>query len=294
MYEEYTNFDNKKPEVYEWDNTNCNYNDTIPKDENSIIINLPSINMKEALKKFEGYELSANGVLNQGFKKESSQEKLQRIKREIKELELDNSNLEGVSSLSNDLNLALVKNFSKGDIAPAVAKENLSNYESRITKLENILGESNNLNKNLFQQLESANKKLSLLNPSNMSNLENKIANISVKLQSISKYTMSEAEISKMNKMESLVDNLSEMVPIIPDLTKRLSSLKQVHEETCLKLNQDSSNKEAINKLSTQVQALTNGFDKFEKIMDTNIQNLKTNLSSMESRIEKFESKIEK
>merc|ERR1712080_478416 len=118
-----------------------------------------------------------------------------------------------------------------------------------------------------FEELESANKKLSLLDPSNMTNLENKIANISLKLQSISKYTMSDAEITKMNKMEKLVDTLSENVPIIPDLVKRLTSLKQVHEQTCLKLNQDSSNKEAINKISSQIEALQNGLESLPKIV---------------------------
>lgn len=246
LYDQYLH----KTETFEFDSTkNFNYAASC-NDTSTVINNLPTVNITEAIKNFNQFEIVNNSVI----RKESPQEKLNRIKNEIKELEVHYSDLEGVDSLSQDLELALkisednkktrsgVKksdaeaDATSGNFITKKPKHENLNLENRITKLEQALGKDTLNSFNLFRQVENLNRKLSLLDHNNIKNLENKIGNISGKLQNLSKHTLNENQLGKLNEMEKLCVHLSESIPVIPELTNRLESLKEVLERVGRKL----------------------------------------------------------
>merc|ERR1711879_295120 len=88
------------------------------------------------MKKFNGYELTA-----QGFRQESSEEKIARLRREIE-------------------NIKIVENKESYD--------GVSNLENRIAALEQALGADGMRSTNLCKQMQEVESKLDLLEEDNL------------------------------------------------------------------------------------------------------------------------------
>jgi len=294
MFEEYLSIlaDNKKSkqeETWEWSNPKNTKDQTFTNDISSLVNITPHVNIGAALKKFNGYELNSENT----FKIESGEEKLARIRREIKELERDHSELDGVEGLGRELELALIKGTASGTQDPisdtkSTKPSDQLNLESRITKLENALGQDTLSSQDLFTQVETVNRKLSFLDPNNMQILEQKISNISMKMNSLQKHTLTDSQISKLNDMEKLAGSLRDQVPIIPVLSERLCSLKEAHQQVCTVLNQEVSNSAMIEKLQVTLKDQKRDIENLENIVVTNSGVIKENLKVLEQRMEKF------
>jgi len=280
-----------KKDTFEWDGGDSAWKQHQDMDncrDSSLTVNaIPVISIKEALAKFNGYDITGDGV-----KRETPEEKLERIRREIKELELEN--VSGTHELQADLNSAL-KKASKPPAVNAVttgSTDSTPNLELRISTLEKALGSdslSTSQSQNLFDRCTRLTQKMDLLEPQNLANLEQKMATVLVKMDRVSKGTMSDDQIGKMDEMERLVIKLSTQVPIIPILTDRLETLKRSHEKAALSLSRNTDQAAQIEQMSSAIAGLESGTKNLEGIVKYNTEVITTNLKVLEERIAKLD-----
>ena len=217
---------NNQEQIFEWDGgssvwkqqqENCGQGDS-----SLIVNNLPLQDIKKAFARFNGYDLD-----DEGIKKESPEEKVARIRREIEEIK--HEKIKGSENLLTELNNALVKtNEAPVKNITSSSADNF-NLVSRIAKLEKLVGvEVSEFSVPLLSQTKSIQHKLSLLDSDNLCMLETKMQNVARGMDRLSKNSMNDEQIGKMEEMERLVVKLGNQVPIIPLLVDRLESLKQV------------------------------------------------------------------
>ena len=172
-------------EVFEYDGTSnlSNAQESFSQNQNtSDLTILPTISMFEAMKKFNGYELTA-----QGYRQESSEEKIARLRREIKELEISKND---VSELKIDLERVVNKKLESGKIVQSEPNTGVSNLESRIAVLEQALGSDGLKSRNLAMQMDDVEKKLSLLEDDNLRLIDQKLSSVNTKIAGLSKHTL--------------------------------------------------------------------------------------------------------
>ena len=216
---------NNQEQIFEWDGgssvwkqqqENCGQGDS-----SLVVNNLPLQDIKKAFARFNGYDLD-----DEGIKKESPEEKVARIRREIEEIK--HEKVKGSENLLTELNNALVKT-NEAPVKNKTSSADNFNLESRIAKLEKLVGvEVSEFSVPLLSQTKSIQHKLSLLDSDNLCMLETKMQNVARGMDRLSKNSMNDEQIGKMEEMERLVVKLGNQVPIIPLLVDRLESLKQV------------------------------------------------------------------
>lgn len=221
--------DNKQEQVFEWDGGCSVWKEQQENggqgDSSSVVNTLPIQDIKKAFARFNGYDLN-----DEGIKKESQQEKIIRLRREIEEVKHDK--ISGSENLLTELNNALVKT-NEAPIKnknPNTHADNTANVESRLAKLEKLVGVELEYSTPLLSQTRSIEHKLSLLEPDNLCMLETKMQNVGQRMERLSKNSMNDRQIGRMEEMERLVVKLGGQVPIIPLLVDRLESLKQVQK----------------------------------------------------------------
>jgi len=275
-------------EVFEWDNTITQdtkyYNDC-----SEVINDLPILNISEALKKFNTYNVT------QAPKVESRSEKIARIRGEIAELAKGSDGDEEVDNLSKELEAALaVKKTKIAQVnsqsvnGPSSKTTNDLNLESRVFKLEQSLGQDSLNSTDLFSQVENLNKKLCLLEPSNLQSLDSKLISVSNRLSTFSKYTPTEADLKKQNELEKNVKKLTQDLPVIPQILNRLVSLQNIHEQVCRYMNQENRKENVIEELNNQISEQKKAVEVLNENIKRSSGDIKNNLAVLEERVKKF------
>merc|ERR1712110_1535 len=238
------------------------------------------------MKKFNGYELTA-----QGFRQESSAEKIARLRREIKELEISKND---VSYLKDDLervvrrkleSTTIVENRESSEGTPHLG---VSNLENRIAALEQALGTDGMNSKNLCKQMQEVESKLDLLEEDNLRIIDQKLGSVNTKIAGLTKHTLNEDQLKKLQEMEHLVSQLSSRIPLIPILAERLDSLNTLHQTTNLLIHEHESDKSELTKALSKIESLQAVFVNFKTLVDSNNASLKENLEKIETRLSKI------
>lgn len=225
---------------------------------------------------------------DEGIKKESQQEKIIRLRREIEEVKHDK--ISGSENLLTELNNALVKT-NEAPIKnknPNTHADNTANVESRLAKLEKLVGVELEYSTPLLSQTRSIEHKLSLLEPDNLCMLETKMQNVGQRMERLSKNSMNDRQIGRMEEMERLVVKLGGQVPIIPLLVDRLESLKQVHEKAADTLSRNTEHHAKLEKLTTQIKSLESGIKNLGTVVASNTNAIQENIKNLDSRISKL------
>jgi len=222
---------------------------------------------------------------NEGIKKESQEEKIIRLRREIEEIKHDK--ISGSENLLTELNNALVKT-NEAPVKQRTQVNNTANIESRLAKLEKLVGVEQEYSTPLLSQTRSIENKLSLLEPDNLCMLETKMQNVGQRMDRLSKNSMNDKQIGRMEEMERLVVKLGGQVPIIPLLVDRLESLKQVHEKAADTLSRNTEHHAKLEKLSTQIKSLESGINNLGTVVASNTQAIQLNIKNLDSRISKL------
>jgi hypothetical protein len=278
--------DNKQEQVFEWDG-GCSVWKSQQEnggqgDSSSVVNTLPIQDIKKAFARFNGYDLN-----DEGIKKESKEEKIIRLRREIEEVKHDK--ISGSENLLTELNNALVKtNEAPVNNTKPKNTENTSNVESRLAKLEKLVGVEQEYSTPLLSQTRSIENKLSLLEPDNLCMLETKMQNVGQRMERLSKNSMNDKQIGRMEEMERLVVKLGGQVPIIPLLVDRLESLKQVHEKAADTLSRNTEHHAKLEKLSTQIKSLDSGIKNLRTVVASNAHAIQENIKNLDSRISKL------
>merc|ERR1719245_757791 len=232
------------------------------------------------MKKFNGYELTA-----QGYRQESSEEKIARLRREIKELEISKND---VSELKIDLERVVNKKLEGVKMVQNSPDTGVSNLESRIAVLEQALGNDGLKSRNLAMQMDDVEKKLSLLEDDNLRLIDQKLSSVNTKIAGLSKHTLNEDHLKKLSQMEDLAGKLSSRIPLIPVLAERLESLNELHQETNRLVHDSETDKKAIATAKTSIESLEHAFKNFQTLVETNNNSLKSNLEQVEDRLSKL------
>lgn len=271
--------------VFEWDNTSTQDNNYY-NDSSEIVNDLPILNISDALKKFNTYEVT------QPPKVETRSEKIARIREEISELANEGCNNQDdeILDLSKDLEAALLAK-KKNNVTVSVSHkstENDLNMESRIFKLERSLGQDSLNSNDLFSQVGTLNKKLSLLEPANLQFLESKLNSVSNRLAQFPKYTPSDADLKRQIDLEKNVKKLTNEVPIIPVILNRLVSLQNIHEQVCRYMNEEKKSNNVVEELQNQIVQQKKMVDTLQEHIINSSGDMKNNLAVLEARIKKF------
>lgn len=270
-------------EVFEYDGTSGlsdAQSNAFNHDQSDLNI-LPSISMLEAMKKFNGYELTA-----QGFRQESSEEKIARLRREIKELEISKND---VSDLKNDLENVVIKKIENIKIVEnKESYDGVSNLENRIAALEQALGADGMRSKNLCKQMQEVASKLDLLEEDNLRIIDQKLGSVNTKIAGLTKHTLNEDQLKKLQEMEHLVNQLSSRIPLIPVLAERLDSLNTLHQTTNLLIHEHESDKSELTKALSKIESLEATISNFKNLVESNNTSLKVNLEKIETRLSKI------
>jgi len=273
--------DNKQEQIFEWDGGNSVWKqqqENAGQGDSSLVVNnLPLQDIKKAFARFNGYDLK-----DEGIKKESPEEKVARIRREIEEIK--HEKIKGSENLLVELNNALIKTNE----APVKNKSSADKLESRIAKLEKLVGVESEFSVPLLSQTKSIQNKLSLLDSDNLCMLETKMQNVARGMDRLSKNSMNDEQIGKMEEMERLVVKLGNQVPIIPLLVDRLESLKQVHEKAADTLSRNTEHHAQMEKITGQIRSIEVGIKNLETVVSSNTQAIKDNLDSIDSRLSKL------
>jgi len=275
--------DNKQEQIFEWDGGNSVWKqqqENAGQGDSSLVVNnLPLQDIKKAFARFNGYDLK-----DEGIKKESPEEKVARIRREIEEIK--HEKIKGSENLLVELNNALIKTNE----APVKSKSSVDNFnlESRIAKLEKLVGVESEFSVPLLSQTKSIQHKLTLLDSDNLCMLETKMQNVARGMDRLSKNSMNDEQIGKMEEMERLVVKLGNQVPIIPLLVDRLESLKQVHEKAADTLSRNTEHHAQMEKITGQIRSIEVGIKNLETVVSSNTQAIKDNLDSIDSRLSKL------
>merc|ERR1712178_581600 len=251
--------DNKQEQIFEWDGGSSVWKQQQENsgqgDSSLVVNNLPLQDIKKAFARFNGYDLD-----DEGIKKESPEEKVARIRREIEEIK--HEKIKGSENLLTELNNALVKT-NEAPVKNKTSSADNFNLESRIAKLEKLVGvEVSEFSVSLLSQTKSIQHKLSLLDSDNLCMLE--------------------------TEMERLVVKLGNQVPIIPLLVDRLESLKQVHEKAADTLSRNTEHHAQLEKITGQIKSLEVGIKNIETVVSSNTQAIQDNLKHLDSRISKL------
>lgn len=270
-------------EVFEYDGTSGlsdAQSNAFNHDQSDLHI-LPSISMLEAMKKFNGYELTA-----QGFRQESSEEKIARLRREIKELEISKND---VSDLKNDLENVVIKKIENIKIVEnKESYDGVSNLENRIAALEQALGTDGIRSTNLCKQMLEVESKLDLLEEDNLRIIDQKLSSVNTKIAGLTKHTLNEDQLKKLQEMEHLVNQLSSRIPLIPVLAERLDSLNTLHQTTNLLIHEHESDKSELTKALSKIESLEATISNFKNLVESNNTCLKLNLEKIETRLSKI------
>jgi len=270
-------------EVFEYDGTSGlsdAQSNAFNHDQSDLHI-LPSISMLEAMKKFNGYELTA-----QGFRQESSEEKIARLRREIKELEISKND---VSDLKNDLENVVIKKIENIKIVEnKESYDGVSNLENRIAALEQALGADGISSTNLCKQMQEVESKLDLLEEDNLRIIDQKLSSVNTKIAGLTKHTLNEDQLKKLQEMEHLVNQLSSRIPLIPVLAERLDSLNTLHQTTNLLIHEHESDKSELTKALSKIESLEATISNFKNLVESNNTSLKVNLEKIETRLSKI------
>jgi len=288
-YEDLPGIERNKPDFYEWDGGDSvwkkHQDDDSCQDSSGFVNTLPALSIKQALAKFNGYDLTDDGC-----KKETPEEKLERIRREIKELELEN--VSGSETLQADLSMALRKTNDVPKAQDSKPQDtDTASLEHRISQLERALGPdaiTDSQTTDLFKRCDKVSQKLDLLDPENLAFLEQKMAAVQVKMDRISKGTMSDDQIGKMDEMERLVVKLSTQVPIIPILIDRLETLKFSHERAAEALSHNIDQAGQLEQSRSSISGLEESLKNLEHIVKYNTDVITTNLGVLEARLNKL------
>merc|ERR1712060_185641 len=276
-----------KNQVFEWDNT-ITQDDNYYNDSSEIVNDLPILNISDALKRFNTYEVT------QAPKVETRSEKIARLREEISELANENCNNQDdeILDLSKDLEAALlakkINQNNKTVSASHKSTENDLNMESRIFKLERSLGQDSLNSNDLFSQVGSLNKKLSLLEPANLQFLESKLNSVSNRLAQFPKYTPSDADLKRQIDLEKNVKKLTNEVPIIPVILNRLVSLQNIHEQVCRYMNEEKKSNNVVEELQNQLVEQKKAVETLQEHIINSSADMKNNLTVLEKRIQKF------
>ena len=277
-------------QVFEWDNTVKTQDTKYYNDCSEVINDLPILNISDALKKFNTYNVT------QAPKVESRSEKIARIRGEIAELAKSSDGDEEVDNLSKELEAALAvkktkiaqaNNQSAGGSSSSKTTNDL-NLESRVFKLEQSLGQDSLNSTDLFSQVENLNKKLCLLEPSNLQSLDSKLISVSNRLSTFSKYTPTEADLKKQNELEKNVKKLTQDLPVIPQILNRLVSLQNIHEQVCRYMNQENRKENVIEELNNQISEQKKAVEILNENIKRSSGDIKNNLAVLEERVKKF------
>merc|ERR1711879_321386 len=232
------------------------------------------------MKKFNGYELTA-----QGFRQESSEEKIARLRREIKELEISKND---VSDLKNDLENVVIKKIENIKIVEnKESYDGVSNLENRIAALEQALGADGMRSTNLCKQMQEVESKLDLLEEDNLRIIDQKLSSVNTKIAGLTKHTLNEDQLKKLQEMEHLVNQLSSRIPLIPVLAERLDSLNTLHQTTNLLIHEHGSDKSELTKALSKIESLEATISNFKNLVESNNTTLKVNLEKIETRLSK-------
>merc|ERR1711976_500241 len=282
--------DTKSEQVFEWNGASSIWkqqqDNHCGTGDSSLVVNtLPTIDIKKALARFNGYDIEDAG-LKCYIKQETSEEKVARLRREIEEVKHDK--VLGSENLLDELNCALTKN-SEGLVKKSQESSSSSKLEARLAKLERLVGiESAEYTVPLLSQTKSIEHKLSLLDPDNLCMLETKMQNVARGVDRMSKNSLNDEQIGKMEEMERLVVKLGSQVPIIPLLADRLETLKTIHEKAANALSRNSKHHSDIERLTSSLSSLETGVAELKKVIDANTSVIQENIKAVEARIAKL------
>merc|ERR1711879_629278 len=279
----YNMIDTKSEQVFEWTGASSGWkqqqDNHCGSGDSSLVVNtLPTIDIKKALARFNGYDIN-----DAGLKQESAEEKVARLRREIEEVKHDK--VPGSENLLDELNCALTKN-SEGMLKSGSGTSGTSNLEARLAKLERMVGvEGADYTVPLLSQTKSIEHKLSLLDPDNLCMLETKMQNVARGVDRMSKNSLNDGQIGKMEEMERLVVKLGSQVPIIPLLADRLETLKTIHEKAADALSRNSKHHSDIEKLTSSLASLETGISGLKEVVASNTIVIQDNIKAIEARV---------
>lgn len=271
------------------------------------------------------YDFSGNLLNQRGFqiekKKETRQERLARIKRELEEvLQEEESScpetddlLQTFNSLNTTpdkqkfpkeeelkINEILIPPPGPVEHAPQQTATFIS-LESKLNQLEKQLGIDNSTSQPIQHSINDITRKLDIINHADFD-----IDSIKSKIESTGK-EMEKLELNKRlfgweNVPISKTDKIDELYKILPDLKKycgkaplileRIKGLSMIHRELEESLNFTINLNQFISDLEQDMQQWNKSLDVLSQGLDTLKDTFETNSKRFENRLEELEKKI--
>ncbi|XP_052248024.1 dynactin subunit 2-like isoform X1 [Dreissena polymorpha] len=177
----------------------------------------------------------------------------------------------------------------------------LASLEERMERLEAALGNtsqdklglltSDTDNKSLVGAVAVVNSKLSLLEPTNIEQVEVRLHSVLQKLDKIAeKKTAQESgetqsKVRQISELYTVVKKWEATADVLPKVVDRLSALKDLHEQV-LQFSQDLAYLDTTQQeIQSSLKSHGDMFKKLEAVLNENLSTIKNNCASVESRV---------
>ncbi|XP_061185729.1 dynactin subunit 2-like [Saccostrea echinata] len=173
----------------------------------------------------------------------------------------------------------------------------LAKLEERLERLEAVLGQSSDKvgiltadtdNKGVVESVGVLNSKLSLLEPSNIDQVDVRLASVLQKLNQIADKKTGQADLERQNKVSELYDMVKKWDSVrdtLPHVVDRLVSLKELHEQA-LQFSQLLSHLDtAQQEITTTLAAHGDMMKQLQVMFQENSKTVKSNCESLDQRL---------
>lgn len=173
----------------------------------------------------------------------------------------------------------------------------IAELEQRLHKLESILGTSNETmarlgssfqNESIASIVQNLESRVSLLEPSQIENVEARLSAIAGKMDSVSEKVNSQSDPekdAKVNELYQLVKKTESISSALPQTINRLKSLESLHRQA-------SDFATSVSKLEALQLNLVGSLDGNKKLLQTveksfaeNVESIKKNMSALDQRL---------
>ncbi|XP_062574430.1 dynactin subunit 2-like [Saccostrea cucullata] len=173
----------------------------------------------------------------------------------------------------------------------------LAKLEERLERLEAVLGQSSDKvgiltadtdNKGVVEAVGVLNSKLSLLEPSNIDQVDVRLASVLQKLNQIADKKSGQADLERQNKVSELYDMVKKWDSVrdtLPHVVDRLVSLKELHEQGKQHIQLLSHLDTAQQEITTTLGAHGDMMKQLQVMFQENSKTVKANCESLDQRL---------